>query len=470
MPDEGISDVPGTQAGASPDAGESSTPLSTATPSGDSPGGVTTQPDNQQQANEPADPLAGVPTLEELQGKDNVPYAKAVAQLRGAYEPLKVQFDEVSTKFKTFEPVADRFQSPEEVQEVVKLHDSLNKYSPGPGGALIPDPTDFVSEITTNDPERSDYLTSHLAWSQVKDPSTGQSVPRWSILLQSFNDTDMREYRAQALKILGGVEPSQVPAPTWTPSPEELEKVDPSLQEIYKKLSYEERDELKLGSPEYINSQLRTRQMNERLVAEKTERETRDAQAAARQEQQAEQQAHAAGDQYVEKGFKEGFTNFANHIFETWKPTDNPAVNKREGAQVVLAVVALSHPDTSFAAEQALKEMGIDPKDLENFNKARLAYATSGREFGYLSHKKMRTNGDPTRAQNALVAQAKALATKIIAGRDEYFKTRATAHNQTLDQAATARPPIGGTVPAGNGSGNKYLQAGKRTEAEIWGA
>lgn len=461
------------QIGASPDAGGSSPLQSSATPSGDSPGGVTTQPDPSQQTNEPADPLAGVPTLEELQGKENQPYAKAVAQLRGVYEPLKTQFDEVSTKFAPFELVSDRFQSADEVQEVVKLHDSLNKYSPDPvTGALTPDPSEFVADITTKDPERADYMAGQLMWSQVRNPQTGQPVSRAEMFLQMVaSDPEMREFRGKALQILGGVEPSQVPAPTWTPTPEELDKVDPNLVSQYKKLSYEERDELKLSSPEYINAQLRTRQLNEQLIAEKTERETRDAQAYARQEQIVEQRANAAGDQYVEKGFKEGFTNFANHTYETYKPTDDPAVNKREGAQVNLAVVALSHPDTRFAAEEVLKELGLTQQDLDKFNEARESYAKSGREFAYLTHKRMRVTGeDPTRAWQRLNGQASSLRTKIITARDAYFKLAATKHNETLDQAATARALIGGTPQtAGNGSGNRYLQAGKRTEADIWG-
>lgn len=458
--------VPGASEPGAGLAGDSPSPSqSPAAPSEQSSGNVQSQPDPSQQTAAPTDPLEGIPSLEELQGKDNVPYAKAVAQLRGAYEPLSAQHKELTTKFAPFESVADRFQTPEEVQSVVKLHDSLNKYSPGPDGQLIPDPSEFVQEIVTNDPDRADILNGHLLWSQVKigrDQRTGQPIlaPRAEAFLQMVaSDPDMKEFRGRALQILGGVEPSQVPAPTWTPTQEELDKVDPSLIDTYKKLSYEERDELKLGSPEYINSQLRTRQLNEQLMSEKTDRENRDRQAYEQQQQRVEQEAKSAGDQYVETGFREGFTNFAKHIYETYKPTDNDVVNRTEGAQVALAVVALSHPDTRFAAEQALKDMGVDPADLEAFNKARETYAQNGRQHGYLTHKKMRTNGDPSRDQQRLIALAKGLATKITKAKDAGFVLRAKAHNDTLDQATTARPVIGGQPP---GSGRIAAASGAR--------
>lgn len=463
------------QDAASLDAEGSSPSQSTAAPAGVSSTDVN-QPSDQ--TNEPTDALAGVPTLEELQGKENVPYAKAVAQLRGVYEPLKTQFDELSTKYQPYEPVLDRFQKPEELQSLVDLNDSLNKYSPDPvTGALRPDPTEFVEQLSTSDPERADFMTSALIWGETKHPATGQPVTRAELVLQVMAQDP--QLRSHALQVLGGVDQSTVPAPSWTPSEEELNKInDPenptaegrALQEVYKKLSYEERDELRLSSPEFIKSQLRTIQQNQLLQANEERRVIAEQDAQVQAEQRAEQEASAAGDSYVEQGFKEGLTNFANHIYETWKPTDDPIVNKREGAQVALSVVALSHPDTRWAGEQMLKEMGIDPKDLEPLNKAREAYANTSRQYGYLTHKKQRVTGeDPSRAQQRMIVQAQNLATKIIAGRNEYFTKRAQSHNDKLDQTERARVPIGGSAPS-NGSGNRYLQAGKRTEAEIYGS
>jgi hypothetical protein len=444
----------------SPDVAASSAATGTVTPQGDSPEGVIAQPSDQ--AKVEVDPLEGVPTLEELQGKENVPYAKAVAQLRSAYEPLKQQYDELSTKHSVFEPVADKLQTAEEVQSLVTLNESLNKYSPDPDtGALRPDPTGFAQQMSTDDPERADYLTSALVWGQTKHPVSGQPVTRAELVLQVMaNDPQLRSH---ALQVLGGVEPSAVPAPTWTPSQEELDRLvnDPdkvtaeerALQERYRKLPYEDRLELLDRTPEFVKNTLRTLQQNELLQANEERRVAAEQRAEVETAQRVEQEANDAGDQYVEQGFKGTFTNFANHIYETWKPTDNPEVNKREGALVALAVAALSTPDTRFAAEQAFKEMGINQKVLDEFNAAREAYAQSGREFGYLTHKKQRTNGDPSRSQQKLLAKAKDLGTLIIAGRNEYFKTRATTHNDNLDQTERARIPVGAGVAAVGANG-----------------
>jgi hypothetical protein len=445
---------------ASPDVAAPSAATGTATPQGDSPEGVISQPSDQTKIE--VDPLEGVPTLEELQGKEGVPYAKAVAQLRGVYEPLKQQHDELATKYSVFEPVADRFQTAEEVTKLVSLNESLNKYSPDPdSGALRPDPTGFAQQISTDDPERADYLTSALVWGQTKHPATGQPVTRAELVLQVMaNDPQLR---SRALQVLGGVEPSAVPAPVYYPTQEELDNIavdptrltaeDHALQETYKRLPYEKREVLAGMTPDYVRSELKKEQLIQQLTQERTQREESDRQAEIQATQRVEQEANDAGEQYVEQGFKGTFTNFANHIYETWKPTDNPEVNRREGGLVALAVAALSHPDTRFAAEATFKDMGIDQKTLDEFNAAREAYAQSGREFGYLSHKNQRPNGDPARIQQKLLAKAKDLGTLIIAGRNEYFKTRATTHNDKLDQTERARIPVGAGVVAAGANG-----------------
>ena len=453
---------------ASPDAATSSVAEGTVTPQGDSPEGVIAQPSDQAKAE--VDPLEGVPTLEELQGKENVPYAKAVAQLRGVYEPLKQQHDELATKYSVFEPVADRFQSADEVEKLVTLNDSLNKYTPDPDtGALRPDPAGFAQQISTDDPERADYLTSALAWGQTKHPATGQPVTRAELILEVMRQDP--ELRSHALQVLGGVEPSAVPAPAWAPSQEELNRFvadperltpeDRALQDTFKKMSYDERLELADRSPEFIRSTLRTLQQNQMLQANEERRVAAERQAEIDAERKVEAEASQAGDSYVEQGFKETLTNVAKSIYETYQPTDDPATNRKEGAQVLLSVVALSHPDTRWAGEILLKEMGVNPQDLEPLNKAREAYAMSGRQYGYLTHKKQPAAGEhPSKAQQRLMVQAQNLATKIIAGRNEYFTKRVESHNNKLDQTERARIPVGSGVAASSSNGR--LQPGQR--------
>jgi len=451
---------------ASPDAAASSVATGTVAPEGVSSTDVKQPSDQSTQAEKPPeqDVFAGIPSVEELTAmkEKGIDLAAGLLQMRSTLEPLSAEHKELKARVESFEPVLERFQTPDEAQKLVTLNESLNKYSPDDTGALRPDPTGFAQQISTDDPERADYLTSALVWGQTKHPATGQPVTRAELVLQVMaNDPQLR---SRALQMLGGVEPSAVPAPTWTPSQDELDRLvnDPdkvtaeerALQDRYRKLPYEDRLELLDRTPEFVKNTLRTLQQNELLQANEERRVAAEQRAEVEAAQRVEQEANDAGEQYVEQGFKSTFTNFANHIYETWKPTDNPEVNKREGALVAVAVAALSHPDTRFAAESAFKEMGIDQKALDEFNAAREAYAQSGREFGYLSHKKQRTNGDPSRVQQKLLAKAKDLGTLLIAGRNEYFKTRAQSHNDKLDQTERARIPVGAGVAAGAGSPN----------------
>lgn len=439
--------------------GEGQSPLqSTESISSDN---VTTTPSDQA-AQEPPDPLKDVPTAAQVAEMQTVS-REAFLSLRNEYDRVKPERDELTTKYSVFEPVADKFESAEDVQKLVTLNESLNKYSPDPDtGALRPDPTGFAQQMSTDDPERADYLASALVWGQTKHPATGQPVTRAELVLQVMaNDPELRSH---ALQILGGVEPSAVQAPTWAPSQDELDRlvIDPNrvsaeeraLQETYKKLSFEEREELKLSSPEFVKSTLRTIQQNQMLQANEERRVASEQQAQVQAEQRVEQEANDAGDQYVEQGFKEGLTNFANHIYETWKPTDDPIINKREGAKVALTVVALSHPDTRWAGEQMLKDMGVPMQEIEPLNKAREAYADAGRRSAYFAHKKQPYKGeDPSRLQQRMIVQAENLATKIIDKSNEYFKARATAHNDKLDQTERARIPVGAGVAAAGANG-----------------
>ena len=87
-------------------------------PSEQTAGGVTAPVQGQQPQAE-ADPFEGIPTLEQLQAEaeQGVPYAKCLAQLRSALDPLKSQVNELTEKYKPFEPFVER--APEELQQSV---------------------------------------------------------------------------------------------------------------------------------------------------------------------------------------------------------------------------------------------------------------------------------------------------------------------------------------------------------------
>ena len=230
------------------------------------------------------DPLAGLPTVEEIEAEvaKGTPYAKGLAQLRGAYEPLKTQFGELETKFKPFETVADRFESPEAVQSVLDLHDSLIGWENDPvTGQLIPATESGAEKLTQLYPQHADYLTADLLNGMTRDDS-GRTISRIDLALESMARNPER--RAAALRILGGVEPSSI-TPQWQPTAEELEVVRPELQDIYKKMPYDEREALKLNEPDYINRILAREKYTQGLEAEREQTQQQQVQ----QQQQREQ-------------------------------------------------------------------------------------------------------------------------------------------------------------------------------------
>jgi hypothetical protein len=487
-----------------------STPQGTSAPSEQT--SATSQPlvqGEQNQAQGDSDPLTGVPSTEELSAlvEQNVPHAKALAQLRGAYEPLKTQFSELESKFKPFESVADRFQTSEEVQELVELKDSLFGYERDDRNQLIPSTQKAAELLSTKYPLHSNYLWADMAEGQTQDPDTGQPITRIDLALKHIASDPNR--RAQALQLLGGVEPTSI-APTWQPSTEELAVIDDpeyptaegkALAEIYKSLPYDERQELRANNPEFIKSYLKKEQFQRNLMEQNrvaTERETR-------QQQQREayfnQQAEQAGNSYVESQFKTGFAEFANNIVERSqfiKPLDAQSapqgtspeqiasmnqdiqkINVGVGKMIATVTAALSVPDTAWVAADLLTNLGVDPKVIQEFDNARLEFARNARDYGELEYKAKSgqmqgANGlgnlqsNSTNAMKAMRARANLVAKPLQELMSKFFEMKASNYNSTLNGAAVARPPVNGsnydptTAPAIG-----QLPAGKLTRAEI---
>ena len=478
-------------------AGESPTPSQgSGAPNEQSSADVQTQPDQGEQPTQPSeDPLAGFPTDEELQAAvaSKTPFAEQAARIKSAYEPLKTQFSELENKFKVFEPIQDRFQTPEEVQEIVGLHDKLNAYVRDPDtGKLVPDTEGYVQTIAERDPERADYIAADFM-NGLTRTDDGREITRFELALEEIGrNPELKDRRAAALKLLGGVEPSSI-APTWQPTAEELEVVRPELQDIYKSLPYDERENLKLNDPDFINKYLAKEKFQADLMRENETAK----QLQARQEQQREQyitqQAESAANKAVEEGFRQGFTEFTQSVVERAKfiapldpnspeakalPPEQVAqfnqtaqqVNAGVGKFIATVTAALGHPDTAWIAKDFLKEIGVDDKTLQAFDSARLEYARNTRDYGELS---FRSNGNghaglgtlqsnSQRAMRAMKGQANAVAKPLFELMSKLFEMKAGNYNSTLNGAATARPPVNGqgfnptTAPAQRPPGGTY--------------
>lgn len=478
----------GVTSSAIPDAGASQAGESP-TPSQDtglsSSADVNTQPVQGEQTTQQTedDPLAGFPPEEELQAAvaNKTPFAEMAARIKGAYETLKPQFSDISEKFKPFEPYADRFSSPEEVQQIVDLKDKLYGWERDPTtNQLVPATQSFAESLAQSAPETADFLAADLMNGMTRDPETGRESTRFDLALESVAQDPAR--KAAALKILGGVEPTSI-APTWQPTAEELAVVKPELQDIYKSLPYDEREELKLGSPEFINRQLEKEKFQQELIAQNQQAQEREARQQQQREQYLNTQAQEAGNKYVEQQFRQGFTDFANSIVERSKfiqPIDPQSevarqmapeqltamnqeiqkINTGVGKFVASVVAGLSHPDTAWVMADFLKDIGIEPKVIQEFDNARLELARNARDYGELNFRgSLGQNGNQNghaglgvlqsnanRALQNMKARGNLVAKPLMELMSKFFEMKAGSYNQTLNGVPQVRPHPSGTA------------------------
>lgn len=428
------------------------------------------------------DPLAGLPSDDDLAQlvAQKAPNAEAVQRLKSAYTQLKSQFDPVAEKFKVFEPVADRFQSTDELQRVLELQDSLIGWQNDPQtGQPIPATEQGAQRLGELYPQHADYLTADLLDLPTRDPVTGQMVPRIDVVLAGMA-ADPAE-RAKALKILGGVEPNVI-APQWQPTEDEIAVVKPELQDFYRKLPYEDREELKQNSPEFINKTLQQLKLTEDLQADRERYQQADQQRQQQREQYVTQQANQAGETYLNTHLTDALTTFHESVVQQCqfiKPIDPASLpqgmtpeqatqmnqqiaasNKAEAAQITGMVVSLFNPQTAAYVVPLLKEIGaVDDKMLADLDKAAHAFGSNGRNYGNLQYRGQMSGAnyqptadvtqlgnEATRALKTMVGYANQIKAKLMERRSQFFELRAQQHNNTLNGAAVTRPQVNGTA------------------------
>ena len=479
-----------------------STTGTTAAPDEQTAGPANAAADQGQSTTPQDDDFADVPSLDELKtlAEKNTPYAKSLIQLRSAIEEkYRPQLNEFTEKFKVVEPVIDRFQTPEEVQRIVGLHDKLNAYVRDPDtGKLVPDTEGYVQDIAESDPERADYIAADFM-NGLTRTDDGREITRFELALEEIGrNPELKDRRAAALKLLGGVEPSSI-APTWQPTAEELEVVRPELQEIYKQLPYDERESLKLNDPDFINRYLAKEKFQADLMRENETAKELQARQQEQREQYFRQQAEQAGHKAVEDGFRQLFTEYRNNVVENSKfiaPIDPQSpeaqqmgpeavaqlnqkvqsVNAGVGNIIALTTAALSVPDTAWLAQEVLKGFGVTDEMLQKFNAARMEYANNTRDAGELGFEAQQgRNGNGSaglgtlqsnarRAASNLKANGNAISKAVKAVLSDFFEMKAGNYNSTLNGAATARPPVNGqgfnptTAPAQRPPGGTFTR------------
>lgn len=437
--------------------------------------GTVTQPTTTEE-----DILAGVPSLDELnQLDDSLQYKKSLVQMRTAIEnTFKPQLNDLTTKLKVAEPVLDRFQTPEELQQAVEWHDKLfAAYERNEKGQLVPATEKVVQDISQRDPLVADYLAADLM-NGLTRTDDGREISRFDLALEEIATNPTRKAdRLAALKLLGGVEPSSI-APTWQATAEELEVVRPELQDIYKQLPYDERETLKLNDPQFINKYLADQKFKQDLIEEnRTAKELQTRQQEQR-EQYFRQQAEQAGHKAVEEGFRQLFTEYRDNVVANSKfiaPIDPQSpeaqtigpegvaqfnekaqkVNAGVGRLVSLVTAALSVPDISWLAQDVVKDFGVTDDVLQKLNSARQEYANNTRDAGELGFEAQQNRSNPAglgtlqtnsrRAASNLKGNGNLITKAVNALLSDLFEMKAGNYNATLNGAATVRPPLNGT-------------------------
>lgn len=439
------------------------------------------------------DPLAGVPSTEDLQPlvEQKAPHAEALLRLRSAYESLKPQYEQLQERFKPVEPYLDRFNDPTEIEQLISLRESLWKSElDEQTGQVVPVTREFAEGISQSAPETANQLTFDLVFGQTRDETTGQPVRRLDMVLQDLSRNEA--WKNHILKLMGH-DPSQASAPTWEPSAEELERVPEDLRDTYKKLPYDERLAVqRLAESEesgdlLARNYLRTRK-SEMAISEQQAEQQRQQQAYQQQQQEIfKQEAIAAGNSYINSQVHEAFSGFFNSLVERYKPTTDPVLNKKFALITAGTVLALSHNETRGPLLAAIKELQfLDDKGIENFNKARDGFAQNAFNYGNKNyvHGKRRgqaPNGnghDPAdlgilkssaeRSLQGLIGQGNAVAAVVNKVLNEVLVAMAGNHNEQLDQADTARQVVSGS-PAGVIAANQRQQLTGTTREEIWG-
>lgn len=437
----------------------------------------------QSTATQETDVFAGIPSHDELVklAEQNVPNAKSLIQLRQALEARNTQFTDLEGRFKPLEnfvPHLERFEKPEDLQQIVDFREKLYGWEKDPQGNLVPGTRSFVQELQQAAPERADDLSAALLNGMTRHPDTGREISRIDLALEAWSEVP--ELRAKALQILGGVEPNSI-APTWQPTAEELERIPEELQDIYKKLPYDKRQSLNVSDPEVVKDYLEDQKFKADVRDRDARQQASDRQVAQQREQYIQREAENAGNELVKTQFQEGFQGFAKKQCETQyiKPLDPQSpeaqamgpeqaaatnekiqkINRGAGLFVSTVVAALSHPETSFLAREFAREIGITDDMLQKLDAARVESASNNRNFGNLQFRaRIGQNGNGNgelpqdigmiqgaaqRSGRSLIAHGSAVAGPIRAMLSELFALQAT-HNSTLN-GTTARPAISGT-------------------------
>lgn len=404
------------------------------------------------------DPLEGIPSIDELrqQAEQKVPYAEGLLRLRTALEARKEQYEQLKTQHDPLAPVLEKYGDPAAVQQRLETLDSLfspvinpqtnqPEYENGlPKYTTAP----FIERADADNPGLAEQMLVDLL-SYAPAAADGQKAPpMWQQLFESWGLDPKRldDYRnIDALQ----------PQPTGDISPDELQDVPEEFREVYKSLPPGVRSDLQAQDEETRRFHLEAHK--ERFDRKASETLAREQAEQAAQQQRAEIQAYVAREQeaYVSQARQEGVAAILDEVARQVTFGDAETDSAVRGIAGGF-LVSLLDPDFRSVAEPALNAWGVklDPSFDEALNAASAALA---------QYKALELAGQTARAQQALAAargpkmqvQAKAaqIAQKLYKAFGAQARKAGEQANQSLSQAAGARPTPTDGEAAGNGNG-----------------
>jgi hypothetical protein len=415
-----------------------------------------------------SDPLAGLPSQEELeqQVSENVPYAKALAQLRSAYEgvkPLKA--------LESWKDVATQFSDP---SEVIAQRDLIGKiHSPVPDRPGEFTTVPFLNDLETQSPGTTkrmlfDAAALEVEENGVRDTQIRHWIRSWGLDPDRFDD--YREIDARA--------------PAGVVTQDQLAGIDQKFHAAFKALSQAQREDILLQGavekddygnlardergniipPRYPAAvmdylQDKSEALEARQWREQDQQRERDA-AQARQ-QEFEQATNRAVDEDISTVRREMYDAIHQHLASQVKLSSDENLSKVEYRKVMGSLASLLVPEIRWTTEEALKDAGV-AFDAKAFDE--LVNGFAGARESYV---RLTRQGDQMRARQALAASNLAKA-QLRVKLDDYAlalaeptANRLQTQSQNLVtslQGATARVIPSGTVQPASSNGNPYME------------
>lgn len=410
-----------------------------------------------------ADPLEGVPTLEELEQNKTQQYAQALINLRTAYEARK---GEVET-LKPLEALKDitQYGDADTIKSRLDAYNSLFEQAVDPAtqqpqfdesGLPKVSAAKFIEQVDAENPGLAEQMLNDLLRYAPELPN-GQKV--------SFYERALREVYGLDPKRLDDYRKiDALTAPTGEVTPEELAAIPENQRDAYKTLPKSLRDAWEQIPEDERKFHLDGAQ--ERLEARQYREAETKRQAEVQQQQlnAARQQIVEAQDTYVRQELQTGLATIMDDVAKQVTFSADPNTNAVMLGVTEGFVAALRDPDSSAFknVQGALNALGVK---LDNGFQEALSVADKHmrdqKAYELMGQKGLARNSQDKAhaAKTQVIAKLAPLAVKLAKALGGQAAQRANQQNQLLGAATNTRP----TPDSGNGlqaEDNGYLPAG----------